>query len=86
MQPNKHRFTAGTNMPGHMPDTEPTEFDNLESAKRWLIECIKIEEECAGTEDEAEELAAFAEDVNLQNNEFSAQCLGKVYWVKTNAT
>ena len=74
-------WIAGMNNPGHMPDSDPAEFDTQDEAKRYIISCLKHEEECVETEDEAETLCAFAEDVNLQSGEFSAQCLGWVYWV-----
>lgn len=74
-------WIAGTNMPGYMPDSEPCEFETQDAAKRWIISCLKHDEDCVETEGEAETLAAFAEDVNLQSGEFSANCLGRVYWV-----
>lgn len=80
------RFVAGLNMPGYMPDSDPAEFDNAEDAKRYIIEEIKRSEEGAETEDEAETLAAFAEDVNLEGDEFSAQCGKYVYWVREDGT
>lgn len=76
-------FIAGTNMPGYMPDSLPAEFETQDEAKRYIIECLKFEEECVETEAEAETLSGFAEDVNLQSGEFSAQCLNMVYWVTT---
>ena len=75
------RWIAGTNIPGYMPDSEPQECETQDEAKRGVIGWLKAEEDCVETEEEAETLAAFAEDVNLQSGEFSAQCLGCVYWV-----
>lgn len=77
------KFIAGCNTPGYLPDSEPAEFETQDEAKRYIISCLKFEEECVDTEEEAETLAAFAEEVNLQSGEFSAQCLGRVYWVTT---
>ena len=76
-------FIAGTNMPGYMPDNLPEEFETQDEAKRYIIGCLKYEEQCVETEEEAEQLSAFAEEVNLQSGEFSAQCLNMVYWVTT---
>lgn len=75
------RYIAGTNQPGHMPDNTPDVFDDFDSAKRSIIGELKQREDDAETEDEAEQLCAFAEDVNLQSGEFSATCCGWVYWV-----
>lgn len=75
------RFVAGWNMPGYMPDSEPAEFDNAEDAKQYIIDTVKRAEEETDDETEAETLCAFAEDVNLESDEFSAQCLNYVYWV-----
>ncbi len=77
------RFVAGFNMPGYMPDSEPVEFDDAEDAKRSIIESIKHAEECAESEELAESLSAFAEDVNLEGDEFSIQGPdGLIYWLK----
>lgn len=75
------RFVAGWNMPGYMPDSEPAEFDNAEDAKQYIIDTVKRAEEETDDETEAETLCAFAEDLNLEGDEFSAQCLNYVYWV-----
>lgn len=75
------KYVSGTNMPGYMPDAEPSEHDTFDEAKRAIIWCLKHEEECQDTEEESETIVAFAEEVNLQGDEFSAQCLGMVYWV-----
>lgn len=75
-------YVIGTNMPGYMPDNEPQECATFDEAKRVLIWWIKHEEDCVDTEEEAEELSSFAEEVNLQSGPMSAQCLGKVYWIQ----
>ena len=77
------RWVAGWNMPGYMPDTEPAEFDNAEDAKQYIIDSVKRAEDETEDETEAETLCGFAEDVNLETaDEFSAQCLQYVYWVR----
>lgn len=75
------KWFAGWNMPGYMPDCEPAEFDSQDAAKRYIIGELKRYEDEVETESEAETICAFAEDVNLQSGEFSAQCCGYVYWV-----
>ena len=76
------RFYAGFNMPGFLPDSEPGVFDDDEDAKRSIIESIKHAEESAETESIAEALAAFAEDVNLESEEFTLRGPdGLAYWV-----
>lgn len=79
--PEEETFSAGWNMPGYMPDVEPEEFDSFDDAKRHIIGEIKRAEEQAETEGSAENLCAFAEDINLQSGDFSATCEGWVYWV-----
>ena len=77
------RWVAGWNMPGYLPDSEPAEFDNAEDAKQYIIDAVKRAEDETEDETEAETLCAFAEDVNLETaDEFSAQCLQYVYWVR----
>lgn len=81
------RFVAGFNMPGYMPDCEPCEFDNAEDAKRSIIESIKHAGDSADSESLADNLAAFAEEVNLESGEFSVQGPdGFVYWVTEDGT
>lgn len=80
------RFVAGWNMPGYLPDSEPAEFSDAEDAKRYIIEELKRMEDSTDDESEAEALAAFAEDVNLESDEFSAQCGIYVYFVTEDGT
>lgn len=75
-------WVAGSNTPGYLPDSPPATFDTFDEAKRWLIACLKIEEDGAGSEEEAETLCGFAEDVNLwSEGENEAVCLGVAYWI-----
>lgn len=74
-------WCAGWNMPGYMPDSEPAMFDTRDEAKRYIIAELKRAEEDTESEDEAETLCHFAEEVNLQSGEFSGQCGKWVYWV-----
>lgn len=80
-------YIAGYNQPGYLPESDPEEFDTWDEAWRYIIGVIKDAEDDAGdAEDEelAEDLAAFAEDVNLvtRNEPFSALGPdGYAYWV-----
>lgn len=41
-----HKYVAGWNMPGYMPDSEPVEFDDADDARQYLItELERVEEE-----------------------------------------
>lgn len=79
------KYIAGFNQPGYLPESEPEEFESFDEAKRYIIDIIKTAEDDAATNDEeemAEDLAALAEDVNLENDVFSV--LGPddyAYWV-----
>jgi hypothetical protein len=75
------QWIAGTNMPGYMPEEIPEVFETQDEAKRWVIQEIKRDEDDAETEEEAEELAHFAEEVNLERGEFSRMMGNRVYWV-----
>ena len=79
----KTTYIAGTNMPGYMPDSEPFAHDSFDDAKRDIIDRILRDAEEAETEEQAEELTAFAEDVNLQSDEFSGICCNRCYWAMT---
>ena len=81
------RFVAGWNMPGYMPESEPAEFADADDAKSYIVESIKNAEDSAENEEHAEALAGFAEDINLENDEFSVHGPdGFVYWVTEDGT
>lgn len=35
------KYVVGWNMPGYLPDSEPSEFDDFESAKTYLLDTLK---------------------------------------------
>lgn len=78
-------FTAGYNQPGYLPEHEVEEFEDFDEAHRFILHHIKDAENEAGDsgdEELAEDLAAFAEDVNLMREPFSALGPdGYAYWV-----
>lgn len=78
-------FVAGWNMPGYMPDCEPAAFATFDEAKRYIIAQLKIAEEEAESEEEAETLATFAEDVNLESGPFGGTCNRVHYFVSEDA-
>ena len=47
-------YSAGVNMCGYMPDCEPYETIDFDQAKRYIIECVKNEEDDQETEEEAQ--------------------------------
>lgn len=77
-------YSAGTNMPGYMPDSDPAMFLDFDDAKQYIIDQIKKDEDQAAEELNealAEELCHTAEDVNLQSAEFSVTIGNRAYWV-----
>lgn len=83
-------FTAGYNQPGYLPESDPEEFDTWDEAWRFILHHIKDAEDDAadsGDEELAEDLAAFAEEVNLNIRGEDFADLGPdgyVYWVTEN--
>jgi hypothetical protein len=81
------KYVAGYNQPGYLPESDPEEFDSWDEAWRYIIGEIKRAEDDAGDsgdEELAEDLAAFAEDVNLNTRDEPFADLGPdgyVYWV-----
>ena len=68
------RYCAGWNMPGYLPDTcDPLpRFASDEDARQYLIDAIERAADEAETDDEANALALFAEDINLTRGEVGA--------------
>lgn len=79
-------YVAGWNMPGYLPEMEPAEFDDFDSAKRFLIDEMKRTEEQFGEsddEDAAEEVCHDAEAVNLWSTPDSITSYGAnlAWWI-----
>jgi hypothetical protein len=74
-------YSAGTNTPGYMPDSDPAVFVDFDDAKQYIIDEIKRDEDDAEDESLAEELASAAEDVNLEKKDFSITVGNRAYWV-----
>jgi len=78
-------YIAGYNRAGSIDPQDCEvfqEYESYEHAKRAVIKWIKWEEDYAKSEEDAEELCAIAELVNLESGEFSHSCAGNYYWVK----
>ena len=76
------KYIAGYNMSGYMPDTEPTEFDSFDEAKRAVIADLKYFEDTTDNERHAEDFCAAAEDANLESRPFSYIVRGWAFWVQ----
>lgn len=51
-----HKYAAGWNMPGYMPDSDPAEFDDADDARAYIIEEMRNHvEEIEGVDDEERE-------------------------------
>lgn len=82
MHPDASVYVIGNNMAGYLPDSEPfTVIGTFEDAKQALIDELKFQEDYAANEDEAEEFAEAAEDVNLWNSPDSISVVDRVYWI-----
>lgn len=80
-------YACGNNLPGCLPDMPVPVFATFDEAKRCLIADLKrAEDSDIFTEDEAEELAAAAEDVNLWSELEGPQAITvceQVWWIDT---
>ncbi len=74
-------FIIGSNVIGQKAANKPFRFGTFDEAKRHIIACVKREEYRQGTENKAEALCHFAEELNLESKEFSRPCLGTQYWI-----
>lgn len=75
-------YIIGNNMPGYMPDAEPfAVVGTFDDAKQALIDELKFAEDYANNEEEAEEYAEAAEDVNLWSGPDTIRVGNLVYWI-----
>jgi len=75
------RFSSGSNVPGYMPDEPAEHHETFDDAKRCLIAEILRDADQADNEPDAEDLSAFAEDVNLWGSPQSGYCQCRCYFV-----
>ena len=86
-----HKYVAGWNMPGYMPDSEPAEFDNADDARAYIAEEMRSHaEEIEGVDDEeCEKIAALNEAADALENliaeeygaEYGNTIAGRHYWI-----
>ncbi len=82
-------FSAGFNMCGYMPDSEPLTFPDFESAKDYILDELTENEETKeeNGNDEAAQLFRGAWCyVNKQNELFSVTVNGLAFWVSVSDT
>ena len=92
----EQKYAVGTNMPGYMPDSDPSECESFAEAKATLLFEMEVSMElCHGTmthcpypEDRSDAAAEFAALEILQEQvkalaagEYSAQAGNRVYWI-----
>ena len=86
-----HKYVAGWNMPGYMPDSEPAEFDDADDARAYIAEEMRnYAEVLEGVEDEeCEKIAALNEAADVLENliteeagaEYGNTIAGWHYWI-----
>ena len=75
-------YIAGWNMPGYLPESEPTEFETFDDAKRSIISDMLFYADSLD-EEGATEQTHMAEDVNLESVPFTVYAPdGMAYWVE----
>ena len=79
-------YSAGWNVPGFLPDSEPAEFNEFADAKQYIIdEILRFADQRgeSGDEDSAEELTHLAEDINLCSSDFEELGGGYCWFVQS---
>lgn len=79
-------YTAGWNMPGYMPDSEPAQFDEADDAREYIANNIVdyADSLADSTDDSAESVAALlaaAEQVRDSDGELGITVAGWHYWI-----
>jgi len=80
----KRKWVAGWNMAGFLPEVTPSIHDSFDEAKRDTTYQVKLWEEHADSESEAEHWCSLAEDMNLEqgvSGEFSVVSNGVCFFV-----
>lgn len=79
----KPKFVAGWNMPGHMPDAEPEEFDEADKALEFVRDLMREDAEDNGwSREDAEAIETIEAD---KAGEFGATVQGRHYFVTLEA-
>lgn len=79
------KWIAGCNMPGYMPDMDPCEFEDVDSAIEYICDEVEslMDDESRVSEEEIPNLKAIIKLIKLETGEFTTGNLyGCVYWVK----
>jgi hypothetical protein len=75
-------YSVGYNMPGYLPESEPTVCSNIDEAKRLLIGHLLRWADDVDDEVEAEDMTAAAEDVNLWSGSDTVYAAGLAWWIQ----
>ena len=88
-QANERPWVAGVNLPGYMPDMEPSAFETFEDARDFLVWLLEEEvnfladnEACDDEIDEIDQAACIVS--HLKEDEFSAIIGRYSYWIMRN--
>lgn len=78
------KYVSGSNIPGFMPDSEPTEHDSLQEAKDsviwWIEQYIDCMADCG--EDYSKEESILAEFVAAKPQTCNVYIGDYVYWIQ----
>lgn len=82
LEADRKPWSAGWNMPGYLPDSEPGRFETFEDAQGYIVAGIKRCEEEAADEAEATTYCHAAEDANLWSEGEQGQTIGQYhFWI-----
>jgi hypothetical protein len=81
-------YTAGWNMPGYMPDSEPVQFDEADDAREYIADNMEdyadsIEDAADDDSMSAAELRTISEQVRDGSGELGVTVAGWHYWITT---
>ena len=77
-----NRWTAGWNMPGYMPDSEPATFEDFEDAKNYTVGAIQHAADMEEDAEQAEAMEQCAEYLSKrEDGEFSSTVGEYCYWI-----
>jgi hypothetical protein len=80
----KPKFTSGWNLPGYMPDNDPSQHATFEEARNSLVEDLEWHRDEADEAGEAGAIASYDEAIKLakeQTSEFTVYAGQFAYWV-----
>jgi ADP-ribosylglycohydrolase len=77
-------YSAGWNMPGYMPDSDPARFTDFDTARSYIVDEIERHADEKAEEDEDADVSEFDEAKSFaekQTGEFTVHAGGYAYWV-----